>query len=742
MSYRQAPAGLPVSATVPNDAMFIQGLPQNVPFAPPVNASPQMQQLVPVATGFFLMELQNNAPKNASRTFLFNVLSQNGYQNNEFLEALQSVVDYAEFLIATQNMPAEQAVPQAAAELASIMACIQVRKFPQLEQMLPQGGMQSVEQWLNHFNKIANALEQYKRQAQQQPQWPRQQQGGFPGNQAQFGQQWGPQQMPQQQWGPQQAPQAQWGPPNQQRFGGGSQQSPWGQPQQQQSMSGWRPGHQSGLAGARGGNQNANFGGQDMFQTGPTNAPQNQGGGRQLSGSLTSNRNRAVVDDMDKYGPTPTQEPASVGFPGQDQNWTQQHAAEPFEAPAEPTPPAPTNERPFDYINTGDEELMPAHLTNWTKDFTFEQPYRIAFDPSEEIKFLRRDRDGVVQERMEKYGEHMDYLKHEMNPTFDQKTRLEEHEARIVPNWDMVSDMKTLPTLDENGVEVVEEGAPDIDPGKDPLVLPDILFSHSHDQAKFQHEICLMERGVAQKAEDLPYEYYYHHITPYLNLGDKGKNLQEILLIIKQVDSLSQFVEQLGELHGHVPSDAWHLIHDRATAKINEALSTNIQLDEWQIDSLVDDWDELRDAMVGEFGEEKGNGLFATLEVRAFEDVMAASINVLAGETLEEYLATLPEALTEKHPEFKERLVALSEACSVTHVPWNAADISVVIDDEGGAVLESRLPGLYKAIKGIVKRTQRAGLKFRHRYIVTNDNVKLEIHNGYMGKDFYLLKKA
>ena len=748
MSYRQAPAGLPVSAVTPNEAMYIHGLPQNVPFQPPLDLNPQIQQFAPIITGVFLAELQNNASKNASRTFLFNILSQNSYQNNEFLDALQAAVDYSEFLMATQGVPPEQAITKACAEVASIMASVQVRKYPQLETMLPQGGMQSVEQWLNHFNQMQQAIVQYKQQASQVQQggnWARpqpQQQGGP------FGGGWGGQQQPQQaNWSPQ--PQQNWNqqqswPGNQGNWGPQPQQNNWAA-QQHQNMSTMGGGHRSGIVGARASHpaqmsagNGRQHGGADMFQQGPSGRAQPQNQSKQFTGSLKPNANRAVVDDMDNYGNAP-QPQASQGFP----EWPAKHTAQGNVAPAPVAPqPEPEQNRPLDYLRNGEEELMPAHLSDWEKTFSFEQPYRIAFDPAKEIKFLKRTRDGSVQECLEPYGEHMDYLRHEMNPSFAQKTRLEEHEARVVPNWEMVSDMKRLPDVAEDGSEIVVDGEPDVDPGKDPLVLPDILYAHSLSQAKFQHEICLMERGIEQKSEDLPYEFYHNHVTPYLNSGDKGVNLQEILLILKQADSLGRFIEQLAELHGHIPNDCWYMIHDRATDKINEALSTNIQLGDWKIDSIVDDWDELHEAFLEEFGPEKGNGLFATLEVKGFDDILSASINVLAGESLDEYLATMPEALTSEHPEFKERLVAITEACSVTHVPWNAADISMVLDDEGGAVLESRLPGLYKAIQGIVKRTKRTTLKFRHRYIITNDNIMLEIHTGYMGKDFYILKEA
>lgn len=748
MSYHQAPGGLPVSASEPNAAMYIHGLPQNLPFQapPPIQCSPQMQEFLAPITGLFLKAVQDGAARTAPRTFLFNLYSQNGYQNDVFLEGLKFAVDYAELLMAVRRVAPEQAVVQATTEAATIMACSMVPRFPQLESMLPQGGAQSVEQWLQHFRGIATELDRFhhSNRGGGGGNWgnqPVQQQGGP------FGPQWGGGQ-PQQQWGPQ--------PPQQPGWGGGpQQQGGWGGGTPARPMGNWAPGHGRGILASK----SHSGGGQDMFQQGGGggHAPQQGSGNSRLGGSL-SPRSRAVVEDLDDYAPpnprrprrtAPQQEApvqkASTGFPiwdGENENVLRDGgsvAKEPDMATVS------AEQRRWDYHETKSSILIPAHKSPWKRDFTIEMPYRIAFDPEEHMKFHKRDKaTGQVQETLISYKEAegtMDYLKHEMDSSLRQKTRLDGHDEKVIPNWEMVSDMKRLPDLNEEGEEIKVEGQ-DVDPTKDPVVLPEVLYSHSLEQAKFQHELALIERGVDYRGDELPYEFYYHHITPYMSAASNGKNVQEILSILCLSDSVDAFVTQFGGLHGDIPSDCWHMIHDRATAKVNEALSINIQLEGWEITSIVDDWKDLYDALCEEFGEEQGLGLYNTLSIKLHEDLLASACKVLTGDDLQDYMLSLPDNLIEAHPELDERLVALSEVCSVTHVPWNGDDISLVIDNAGGIVLESKMPALFKAVKGIVKRTEKTGMKFRRRFIMTNDNQKLEIHRGYLGQDYFLLKKA
>ena len=106
---------LPVSSQQPDGSMYIDGLPQNIPITPNIQPQTELQnQLAVMCTGYLLLHLQNNATQNQIRTFTFNFLSRNAYQNQDFSELLTLTIEYAEVLVAGYNTEPEKAANGAA----------------------------------------------------------------------------------------------------------------------------------------------------------------------------------------------------------------------------------------------------------------------------------------------------------------------------------------------------------------------------------------------------------------------------------------------------------------------------------------------------------------------------------------------------------------------------------------------------------------------------------------------------
>lgn len=660
----------------------------------------------------------------------------------------------------------------------------------QFQNQAPQqqwGGQQS-QQPMNPMNPMAG--QGWNQQPQQMPQqqWGQQQMPQQP--------QWGaqPQQMQQgmsQHWGgqPPAQPQQQWA----QVDNMGRPVQPMGQPQ-----GNWMPPMQGNQpAGQFGGVQNPHFpqqhsrqqmGGPDMFQMGGS-----QNGGIQSTPSLrTSLKPRSRTqqeqpqeDDLrqqtkqpgyvletfgdegyqdyrneptrrvDATRPLPGQ-PGHPGYVGNNQslpgvqavpktNGNLQSRMTKVEkapvAPSEEQPQFTDPERPFDHFVYKGEEFCPAFKSGWTKTFSLEQPYRVAYNPAEEVLYHVKNSAGEVREVLQPLGEGMDYLKNELNSELRRnKAKLEiESGPKVVPTWDVME----APTEVSESEEISEDVAVDIRSGAKPVVVKDVIQAYSAAHAKLLHEVRLIERGVAgdnTELRSIPKEYYYQEITPMRVHGVDRENVVKVLNGLSEADSVESMIQMLVDLHGNLDSDLWNTIHDRMTKRVNDILAYHIQLSGWEIDSISDDWSELRGAMMEEFGETTGAGLFKTLETVGHKDLVEGATGVLAnvGKNVIDTLGVSDEA----RKELERSLVVFTENVSVTHVPWNLEEDTLALDNEGSAILESRLPELYKLVSGIFERTDGKNITFRHRFIETLDGSKYELHRGYLGKEYFLLRLA
>lgn len=414
--------------------------------------------------------------------------------------------------------------------------------------------------------------------------------------------------------------------------------------------------------------------------------------------------------------------------------------------PAQPnndTPYYGNPERPFDQFIFQGREFRPAFKSGWSKTFSLEQPYRVAYNPQEEILYHVKDGDGNVTEVLQKIGEGMDYLQHELNSELRQaKTKRElEKGPVIVPAWDILES----PTTVTQTQEIPEDAETDIKAGKKPLVLPEVLQAHSFEEAKLLHEIRLVERGITGDNLDIPKEFYYQELTPIKVNGVDREETAKVITELRKSDSVTQLLHKLGDLHGVIETSIWYMIHDRLTERLNDILAYNLQLitdgEAWSVDSITDDWEELRDALKEEFGDEGGAQLFRSIEKMGRKELIEGTVGVLVDKDLSDYIDGL-EIGDETREELDKSLVVFAENISLTHVPWVLEETTMKLDPNGSVVLDSRFPELYNVIKSIFERTKKMSLTFRHRYIETSNGSLYEIYPGYLVKDCYLMRQV
>lgn len=723
---------LPVSPTQPNQQMYIQGLPQQIPFQIPLQLpTAQQQQLLAPVAGLFLAEVQNNADKNGMRTFTFNYLSQGGYQNQEFLEAVKGAVEYADMLIGSKQYDPQQAVSQAATEMASIVSSLYAKKFPELLRYAPQGADRDADRWIGRMSDIRAEIDRWTR-AQTQPQQ----------------QQWGgqPQQQP---WGAQ--PQGWQQQPQQQPWGGQPQQQPWGQqqPQQpwgaQQSPMGPRGPHQSSFVNrpnpAQMGVSNQTGG---MFQTPATPTPQSpiQAGVR--GSSLGRRKHQVVAESMDEQGyhdhrnePVAPQQPA---WKPTEPEPEPMFAEDPFEE-AQP-------ERSHDRLVKDNMTAMPAHLSGLTATYSIKRPYRMAYDPKTHVKFHVQDHlTGDVKEMVEEATPEMDYLTHETDPKIRHNLPKRDDGKVIAADHLFASSEHVTMPLDIK--DVSEDILADIADDKKMMVMPEIYTATSESAAYCLARLDTQAQGLLEQWDRRPVQFSYYQVYPLMNTvvgkeEDADLDLSEVLNVTLKLETVEDYLQQLHRLHKNplFPKDVLSMLNHHSTIAVNEALQYGLGLD-WHLDSFMQNWtgDEseasLYDDFIEEFGEEQGAALYDVMLEKSSKTIIGGGLSVMTGDVLESCYGDRGALVGFK--EDRNKLVVLGQFCTRTCVQWESNEVSLVLEDGGAVLLESKLPQLHGAVKAMITQARKSYSGFQRMGLITADAVTVNIHEGLMGKDYFIL---
>lgn len=732
--------GLPVSCTEPNQQMFIPNLPYNIPFNLPLTVDPQVQHLVQPSIGFFLNALQSNAQRNPLRTFAFNYLSRDNYRNDDILQAVESVIDYAEMLSLGKGMPMEQACNTAAEEVATILSCIYAMKFPQLSANMPADRMQEVQGWTNKFKQIEQEIRNFKQMRQQQmgmgwqgqPQW---------GTQNRFGGQPVPQQpwvQPQQMWVQQMPPMGM--PPNQYYGQPVNMANQWGGNQWNRPTMGAH--HPSAMySGHR-----------------PHSAPMNASGGMfhdQSPGNVWGNQNRGMNAPRGGGSLKPKQPHPAVkesfdsesGY--QDFRSNAERERDTFKARWGGRKETIRTEAPMQYENVStrrgslweedvktveekvESTLVLAKDSPWKKTFNIKQPYSVVYDPTTHVLFHYKDEEGNVFEVLKTKEEAMamGYENHELNTKFKQTLPKTDRE-KVVPAWEEVARIGE-PDGESVGIKEVD-GLSEV--GR-PLLIPQIFNTYTHQHAAALKELFLSKENIeVHLLDNLPHEYRYNKLTPFYQTGMKA--LREKIAILGTFDDVDMYRNQLYKLYGEIPADLWLFINDRITQNVNRLMKVGMNIT-LQIENFITDWPDLRGAFTSKYGQEQGEALYNTLVTKGKNVIINGGFTVLVNGLLEEYLDTLPEYVD--RDTLKEHGVVLAETYNVTVLPWDTEDMNLNWTDAAGVVRESMTPKLYEAVKSIVERVDTSVLPIQHAYIVTRDQTVLRIDKGLYGKEFYML---
>jgi hypothetical protein len=731
---------LPVSAQEVNQQFHCPGAPYQLPFK---NAFPD------IVNGYVVKMLQDGAFKNALRVFLFNMASQNGYQNELYNMLVSSATQLAEaFAATTQGNSQEQLVLNAAKEVTDCATAMMATQYPVLQQMMGPGIEVELNRLLARHQDIGRLVASV--QQRQQPQqafggFPQQQQQGFPQSnfpqqgsfaQAQFGGRVAPQ--------PAANPNINWG-----RYAGTASSI--------QAQNTFNP-VEGGFKGRGGLSATPALPApvQEPVQqpAASTNTFGTQWGGRSSTDwpkRATAPGNPAgVVEEMfqDMGNPTmPIENAQQRAFAESLARQQQQQPAKPTPEPyIEPEPVATQSpngvanhdtideSRPYDVVKLDNGvEIRPAHLSGWTRTWSIESPWPMAFDPNTHMKFHVRtpQADGtftvkeVVKAISPQEMEQMEYLKHEIKnrvPYVLDPTKV------VMPvDWEEVA------TLDAPQVTLVDDG--DSIPVENPEVkiIPDELVAHSFEEAEIKYLNEVIEVG-SENFDGKVREYYYRNVKP-VNVDG---NMIGVMIELSKKQTLSAVAKFLREHHENeeITPRLYNLLVKDLTARVNEALSVNLGYGKrCLIDDFVLDIDDLGN----ELHKDAMGLLWSLLNTERASDILNSVTNILKGEEYWEYLNKLGHNLNKEHKGEVMQVLARYELNSVTHLPWT---LELYATDEVQTLKASENPAVHKAMIALLARTGKKATKFSRHYIVDVNHRVLEIMPGYLGSNSVLIRAA
>jgi len=762
--FQQQPmfGALPVPADRVMQENFILSAP-NLPVAFNFNSLPQMQQLNQMVAGYLIKVVQDNAGRNPLRCFTANMLSQNRWVNPEFESAFLAVSDYAFTLLSSgqvQNNP-EQAVQQAATQVASCLAAIYAQKFPMLVQNIPPQQQQELAGLLQVYQQIAQRIAQMRQQMQggggwgMQPQPQQFQASGWGQNSFQQPQQprgaWAGanvQQQQQQGWGQQQVQQNNgWG--NQQQNGWNNQSSGWGQQTQQ---------HNTAEAVVNRDNERNSFT--------PAVQPQAQAETSRVEvtklsgvdaimeewGQETTNQHGSQTVPMSQgaYQPRQQEQPVQQIQPTQ----TEPARMTVIEKLDEPGVFMPLNLSKLRFINkmgfisedanrmwdhlvleTG-EEVRPAHASGWKISYDPSQPYGTHYDPDRFVKFHIRkiNEDGTmfVREKLIEIEEDvrptMQYLNHEIRKNLDY--RLPDNVKVAEVPWASLT-KEPLPV--EKLAEHTEEQSK-LEEGQEPTPVEILLVNlnkafHSFEEAELNYHKEMISNDVP---EDMPVEYTFRKVTPLFLSKPHLAKLAEL----RQGETLVELAVMLRD------ADMDHLLKTKLngllTEAVNDAVAYNLGYGKGlNIDDFMYDMEDLGEAI-------RGDGyhtMWHTLNKERYTAVVMPLLEVLTGEEQSAYLNQLIEGTPKEQRKQYQSVLSLVENNVVVHLPGVfgpgfQSDEAMQIEKEMDA-------GLLNAIRASFGRHHSDNAKrVKHHYFVDEIGTILEVHRGWLVPGSMLIRRV
>lgn len=673
-------------------------LPHGNEIFPPVRQPPNLPRAVmeQIASEFRALA-QSRLGKTPLHTFVYNLFSDNHFQNQLYLDWMQRTMDFAEFLIVAQRNQPHVAVGKAVQQIYFGSLAAIVSQFPALSQLLDQAIMGELIGHGRLLDEIFRDVGAFQANGHQPPPAASHYGGGAPVNNG-----WQqPNQLPPVNMGgynprPQipvhaamapsgyvinQTPHAGYGAPNAAtitRGGGRYADEPVEPPKALQT-----------------------------FQTGSNTRQHNE-----MRPSASVDDYRPVVNDTSLPVPTTLDEVVI------DPNY---YVPRGFEI---------NEKRPYDKIhNPGGVEIRPALTSGWARTRSDIQPYALGYDPGQFVLFHVKWPDGVIQEKIVEWTTDMDYLQHETQKEL-RSLHLKDGAGagKVVVNAQKILGMDDeLKPVDEVRRTLDHELSTNEE--LTPVIIEGVFANSSDLENELEARRTVIEElGLAKTTPIVPaHEYHSARAYPL----DVSAECQAKLLALKDVVSMKELGSRLEALamDNILPRRYYRFIDERLTKGLNQVVAENLSMEKLTIESFVGDINDLLNIIAAP-KEQKGRG---QPEVVAILD---KHVKIFMSRWLNFYKCDTEGE--ESEPEF-----SLMDEFINLQTGWTIDEIgSINLAKEPVLLSRATHPKLAEVIAELAKRKSASDtLTGRCLRLITADGTYLEIIRGWLVADALLIKK-
>lgn len=373
--------------------------------------------------------------------------------------------------------------------------------------------------------------------------------------------------------------------------------------------------------------------------------------------------------------------------------------------------------------------------------------FHLAYDPTKSVSFYivskvnQRNNKPYTEQLIMKKGEDMDYLNHELDVSFYNKTVDQEMKHKIVPRFDLLNDLDNLPEPNEDGdIDDIEK----IKSNAKPIIKDTVDFAYSMDEALWQRDLWHHNNELSEKSVSGNNEFYYENTKSIMLFDTNDTDMVRLWLSSAgSCETVDDFHEMLVTAYETQPERLWHLINDACTKSLNRLLSSSSGEDfaGWFIDSFAVDWPEVAQSMLE---LDASGSVLNTFKTRFRKEILLGGLRVLDDRNVETFANCLQQNFAASEIDVKKNAVVLTQLHSVTQINCRASDLNIKIEpNKGSIVKESQLPELHKAIEGIEKRVSKvsSGRSVR-KFIRTLDNVVIEIQGALYDKNTKIIRHA
>lgn len=659
---------------------------------------PVVGQQIPLICAATALEIQNLAQTNPLRMFMYNLYSINGYNNQDFANLICFIVDTLSMPSTMQRYPSiepacEEIIPRCVeVTCANLLRAFGNQNLAGAIQALGHGNLtNSCGPLIQAFDGMMNEIANWKRMGGQTPQVYGGTQQGYLAQPTGFGG------MP-----------TQTGWAHQQAAGGGyAAPSTGGMPVQN-----WRMAGNYGNPQAAYGNPNQQ--GSSVFTNNPAPAP-GAGQPSNFSSRLSERYGQGQNQQQPQQVETQKSNDAILQAPFQHSKQTNPQAN-----PAVATPATPKDE---------DAPLVLASEGQLRWKHSMHQYYPPAYKPSVSTLYYKQVADGSVLAVLRPRDPSMDYDRHKLPSVF----------GIISPQQDLSKTPQVLDRL-RQGVElmaaeqegrqpnkaIVTEGG---DAEKTTVAIDGWIIETTESAAWFGGQLERMQFVRDSEFPDI-FRARAQIAEPVVSDKDETETLKQLAAC----DTFESLADHMVLLFDTMTPEFRALIDRKLTRMVNRIVNQHLSIDKLSIDSFMSDVKDLIEVLGEDHGDLIRNAFLSHQE----ENIQAALMTLS-----DKHAKDLSEALLEgrKYPEgTAPKITFVVSRVSLTYLAANAAELEVEFDKNvASALLPGQTPELHAMAKSLFGGVSKSEKIDRH-FVRTMDGRILELTEGYVGKDFYLIK--